>query len=234
MRGDPPAIPGTRRSSGRVVVVTGTGTEIGKTHVACQLVYLATLEGTACGFKPVETGVVGEGADMSALRAVSSFHVKHLLASPYVFSEGISPHLAARGEGRRISIDAIAEAVQLLRQAADVVFVELAGGLFTPLGEDTSNADLAVALAPDRVILVAPDRLGVLHELGATTRAARDAGCRIDAIVLNTPATVDASTGRNAAEIRVVAPGPVVVGPLPRTAENMHAYASILSALLIF
>ncbi|MEO6420572.1 MAG: AAA family ATPase, partial [Polyangiaceae bacterium] len=72
---------------GRVVLVTGTGTGIGKTHVACQLVALAGGRGTACGFKPIETGVTGEGADVAALRAVSTFHVKHLLDAPFAFAE---------------------------------------------------------------------------------------------------------------------------------------------------
>jgi dethiobiotin synthetase len=229
--GDPPR---GRESPGRLVVVTGTGTEIGKTHVACQLVSLGNLEGTVAGFKPVETGVVGEGADVSALRAVSSFHVKHLLDAPFVFAEGVSPHLAARGEGRRISIEAICAAVQTLTRVVDVLIVELAGGLFSPLGDELSNADLAAALVPDRVILVAPDRLGVLHDLGAATRAARAVGCRIDAIVLNAPAVADASTGRNAAEIRVVAPGPIVVGPLSRARGNASSNAQMLSPLLKF
>jgi dethiobiotin synthetase len=226
--------PRGRELPGRLVVVTGTGTEIGKTHVACQLVSLGSLDGTAAGFKPVETGVVGEGADVSALRAVSSFHVKHLLAAPFLFSEGLSPHLAARGERRHISIDAICEAVKNLRAVVDLLIVELAGGLFTPLGDDVSNCDLAIALVPDRVILVAPDRLGVLHDLGATTRAATAAGCRIDAIVLNAPASADASTGRNAMEIRRVAPGAVVVGPLARARENAPSDAHLLSPLLKF
>lgn len=219
---------------GRLVLVTGTGTGIGKTHVACQLVSLGCLQGTAWGFKPIETGVVGDGPDASALGAVSSFHVKHLLDSSFVFAEGLSPHLAARGEGRSISVATICEKVRDLRGAVDLLIVELAGGLFTPLEEEVFNADLAIALAPDRVVLVAPDRLGVLHDLGATTRAAKSAGCRIDAIVLNAPSAADASTGRNAAEVGLVAPGPLVLGPLPRVAGNAPPSAGLLSILVRF
>lgn len=218
---------------GRVLVVTGTGTAIGKTHVARELVSLACLRGTACGFKPVETGVMGDGTDAAALRAVSSFHVKHLLGAPFAFTEGLSPHLAARVEGRVIALPTICEAVSALKGAVDFLVVELAGGLFTPLGQTLSNLDLVLALAPDRVLLVAPDRLGVLHDLGATTRAARGAGCRLDAIVLNAPASPDASTGRNASEVVTVTSVPVI-GVLPWSAGSGAASATILSVLLNF
>jgi dethiobiotin synthetase len=121
--------------------------------------------------------------------------------SGYFFADPISPHLAARLSGQRIEVDPIVAAIRPLLDPTDLVVVELAGGLFTPLGDDLVNADLALALRPDRVLLVAPDRLGVLHDVIATLRAAATVPLPVDGLVLTPPSQADASTGRNALEL---------------------------------
>jgi dethiobiotin synthetase len=198
---------------GRLVVITGTGTSIGKTHLAEALVLAWTRTARVVGLKPIESGV-GDGAvtDAARLRAVSSFHVKR---SGYTLSAPLSPHLAARDEGIEISADVIVELVEEARQQADGIVVELAGGLFTPIADGLCNADLAIALAADTALLVAPDRLGVLHDVAAAMRAVGTTSLRIDGVVLVAPDRRDASTGRNAAELPRVSGVPVLV-VLPR------------------
>ena len=71
--------------------------------------------------------------------------------------------------------------------AAPITIIETAGGLFTPLGRGVTNLDLVRALGPSVVLLVAPDRLGVLHELTATLGFAHANGARIDGVVLSRP-----------------------------------------------
>jgi len=140
---------------------------------------------------------------------------------PYLLARAVSPHLAAREEGRTIDLTAIHAYVEEARagQLAGVV-VELAGGLFSPLGRDLCNADVAMKLEADAVLLVAPDRLGVLHDLGSATRAAAAIGLPLYGIVLNAPATADLSTGSNAAEVAVVTAVPVLaVVPRAEIAE---------------
>lgn len=72
----------------------------------------------------------------------------------------------------------------------DVLVMEGAGGLFSPISTSLLNVDLALRLGDRlpqmRVVLVARNRLGVIHECVATVRAAHDAGLKIDRIVLNT------------------------------------------------
>jgi dethiobiotin synthetase len=201
--------------TGRLVIVTGTGTEIGKTHLAEAL--LLALRSAGCrvlGLKPVESGV-GEGpTDAARLAAASSFHVKHFgiaLKAP------VSPHRAAREEGVTVPIEALAAAIEATRAGADFVLVELPGGLFTPLGEGTLNADFAARLRPDFVLLAAPDRLGVLHEVVATSRAARALPLRLDGVVLIAPERADASTGTNAEDLGLYA-DVAVLATVPRGA----------------
>jgi dethiobiotin synthetase len=130
----------------RLVLVTGVGTEIGKTHLATALVAAWGRHEPVFGYKPIESGVAGSvGPDEAALEAASTFHVKHpplhvRLRAP------VSPHLAARLEGRTISLSEVARSVLALRGEAHLV-VELAGGLFSPLTDEATNADQALLLA---------------------------------------------------------------------------------------
>jgi dethiobiotin synthetase len=121
--------------------------------------------------------------------------------SEYRFAEPVSPHLAAREEGKPIVIERIVAEVASLRREVDVALVELAGGLFSPLSDATVNAHLARALQPDSLILVAPDRLGALHDTLSTVLAARGLSVPITDVVLMAPERPDSSTGRNAAEL---------------------------------
>ncbi len=219
-----------------LVLVTGTGTEIGKTVVACGLVAAWARRGLAiAGIKPIESGQTqtGElGGDVGELGRVSTFHVTRFRA-PYLLIDPVSPHLAARREGRTIEADVVLRWVAAIRQEADGVVVELPGGLFSPLSDDLTNADLVEQLAPSRIVLVAPDRLGVIHDVVATARAARAQGIAIRGLVLSTPATADASTGTNATELTRGAPNLPVLAVLPRAKpEALEPYFErILQAL---
>ena len=199
-----------------LIVITGTGTEIGKTHLARSVLMRWGRSVRCCGLKPVETGVaIGEeGADARALRLASTFHVKQPVP-PYAFPRPVSPHLAARETGGLIDVDRVVSWVSVAAAGSAGVLVELAGGLFSPLAPGLTNADVVHALHPDVAILVAPDRLGVLHDVAAATRAADHSRVRLTAIALTAPAQSDASTGTNALELCMITDLPLV-GVLPR------------------
>ncbi len=211
--------------SAPLLLVTGTGTGIGKTHVsgalllawACALAGAGVDDPKVAGRKPVESGVSASGADGDGalLARLSTFHVKRF-PPPYRLARPVSPHLAARDAGTQIDLGTLQAYVAAVRSAeVDGVLVELAGGLFSPLAPGLSNADVARVLAPDLVVLVAPDRLGVLHEVGATARAAASAGVILTGIVLVAPLSPDASTGTNAGELALVTELPLL-GLVPR------------------
>lgn len=196
-----------RAKSGRErVVIVGTGTEVGKTHVSCALLAAASSQGRRCaGLKPVETGMPepGEGAGEDGRRLASFatgqvFHVKQ--KAPYRFSPPISPHLAARQAGVAITAERIRDYVEAYIGEGTLV-VETAGGLFSPLGPGLTNFDVVLALEPCRVVLVASDRLGVLHDLTATIGLAKARGRGPDVVVLSSPSEADSSTGTNANEL---------------------------------
>jgi dethiobiotin synthetase len=180
------------------VVILGTGTDVGKTFVTACLARGLRQHASVLALKPIESGVApGEGGDAAAI-AVAAGHAPSL--SPWRFKRAVSPHLAAREQGSALDVAEVADwvAKQEQRAGARVVLVELAGGAFSPLGPGLTNLDLAQALSPALWLLVAPDSLGVLHDVGATLRALPRVP---DAIVLSAARPADQSSGANAAEL---------------------------------
>jgi dethiobiotin synthetase len=195
----------------RLLVITGTGTGIGKTHLSEALLHALGARGRrTVGLKAVETGVIpGARSDVTRLAAASTFHVQH---AGYTFAAPLSPHLAARDAGARpIHLPTLVHFIASARENADVALVELPGGLFSPLTDTLVNADLVRVLQPDVTVLVAADRLGVLHDVLAAARAAVGVPVRLDAVALVAPPAGDTSTGRNAPELRRLTRIPCVV-----------------------
>jgi dethiobiotin synthetase len=81
------------------------------------------------------------------------------------------------------------------------VIIESAGGCFSPLDAGVTNADFAFALEPAVWILVAPDALGVLHDVSATLGVLAARRRLPDHLVLCAAREPDASTGSNATEL---------------------------------
>ena len=158
--------------------------------------------------KPVETGLTGgvqrERSDAAILASASSSAPE---TPPFVFADPLSPHLAARRAGRSIELRSIRDYVSRHENEAtssvmSFVLVETAGGGLSPLAPRLTNADLALALEPAIWILVAPDSLGVLHDVSATLAALAARGRLPDHVVLCRAREPDASTGTNGAELR--------------------------------
>lgn len=203
-----------------LVVITGTGTGIGKTMTSTALVSAWADRGIAvAGIKPIESGIDATGGDVLALERVSTFHVTRF-SPPYLLVAPVSPHLAARREGRVIDVSVILDWVGSIREQAEATVLELAGGLYSPISENRTNADVLRALSPSKTLLVAPDRLGVLHDVIATTRAAAADGLHFDGLILSAPEAADSSTGTNAEELRLVHPDLPVLAELPRASMN--------------
>jgi len=210
----------------RLIVIAGTGTEIGKTHFAEALLRaFASRRKRVVGLKPIESGLLQAAAsDTARLERSSTFHVEPF---GYSFAEPLSPHLAARRSGAAIQLEPLVAAIDAIRTEVDVVVVELAGGLFTPLSDTVVNADFARDLDPDTILLVAPDRLGVLSEVLVSLRAAETVPLAIGGIVLITPERRDLSTGQNGPELRRLIQTPPAI-TLPRAdVDDLAAHASM-------
>jgi dethiobiotin synthetase len=161
--------------------ITGTDPEIGKTHATCALLARAALNGLrAVGLKPVAAGIEadGENEDVRRLMAASNIAIDARMINPWLLSEPVSPHIAARHAGTEITLPPITASFNAASDCADFVLVEGVGGLYAPLSERLSQPDLIRALDIP-VILVVGLRLGCLNHTLLTLLALEHEGCRL-------------------------------------------------------
>ncbi|HTN54338.1 MAG TPA: dethiobiotin synthase [Anaeromyxobacter sp.] len=222
----------------RGLFVTATDTGVGKTEVSCALLLAARAAGLdAVGMKPAQSGEApGESSDAERLR-VAAGGVEPLEAiCPYRFGPPLAPAVAARLEGREVSLARIVAAARALAARHAALLVEGAGGLLVPLTERESFADLASALGLP-VLLVARAGLGTVNHTALTVEALRRRGLRLAGIVLNrTGPTDDPSVPHNAAEIaRITGCEPAAVLPWePDIAVRERVLGSTLAAKIQF
>lgn len=197
--------------SGAGLFVTGTGTGAGKTTIGCQLTRRLRDAGRdVVALKPIETGVDPSLGPADAIALAEACGRPELARDPrwYRARLPLSPY-AAHLEGEpEPDLAALAAAV---RDVAGTSFalVEGAGGLLVPLTREATIADLAAALGLP-LLIVAPDRLGVLSDVLAAVGAARERGLRLAAVHLNRFGAPDPSVRTNLAILRErLAPLPV-------------------------
>lgn len=200
----------------RAWFVTGTDTEVGKTHACCALLHALRRKGiSAIGMKPVAAGTdaSGRNEDVDRLLAASSALAPRDLVNPYLFAAPIAPHVAAREAGVRIDLDTIKAAYRQLAPLAEAVVVEGVGGFCVPLDERTDTADLAVVLGLP-VILVVGIKLGCLNHALLTAEAIAARGLPLAGWIANLidPAMSRPEASIEALQRRLAAP---LLGTLP-------------------
>ncbi|MTD33224.1 dethiobiotin synthase [Paludibacterium denitrificans] len=170
--------------------VTGTDTEIGKTHASVQLIQQWRQQGKhVLAMKPVASGceIMADGRwqndDVERLVAASGQTDRDAM-NPYRFLPPISPHIAAREAGVEISLERIVQHYQQLAEQADIVLVEAAGGWLAPLSDSLRMQDMARALGLP-VILVVGMKLGAINHALLTAQAIRAAGLPLAGWVAN-------------------------------------------------
>ena len=199
----------------RIVLVTGTDTEVGKTFVTAALIHRLRESGlTVRAVKPVESGCETEDPDPGEDGVILA-HAAGQATPPHAVQRlqaPLAPPVAAELEGVSIRDDAWGPLIADLADGADIVFVEAAGGLFSPLSTRFDALSLAKHLGAD-VLVVAADKLGTINHSRLTLTALEHAGISRDlsdrphvvGYVFSEPATRDESTGRNAAVFSEVA-----------------------------
>ncbi|WP_189130856.1 dethiobiotin synthase [Wenjunlia tyrosinilytica] len=154
-----------------VLVVTGTGTEIGKTVVTAAVAAAAMSAGRRVAvLKPAQTGVaVGEPGDVAEVARLAGQVTGVELAR---FPEPLAPNTAARRAGlRQVRPADVVVAAEKLAAEHDLVLVEGAGGLLVNLDDEGGTlADAAVGLGAP-VLVVTTAGLGTLNMTALTTEA---------------------------------------------------------------
>ena len=153
-----------------ILVITGTGTGVGKTVVTAAIAALARSRGERVAvIKPAQTGVGTDVPDAETIRLLSGVTDTHELAR---FPDPLSPETAARTAGLPpLDMRAAAKYISGLAESRDLVLVEGAGGLLVRYDRDGSTiADLAGALDAPAVVVAAAG-LGTLNHTALTLEA---------------------------------------------------------------
>ncbi len=209
------------RVTDRVLVVTGTGTGVGKTVVVAAIAALATAAGrTVAVLKPAQTGVSDtEPGDLAEVTRLAGPLTTRELAR---YPEPLAPATAARRSGRpAVTVAEAAAAALALARDHDLVLVEGAGGLLVRFADHTGTTLADVAAALDAPVLVVTEAgLGTLNATALTTEALRSRGLRPAGLVIGSwPAEPDLAARCNLADLPDVA-GTPLLGALP---EGMGA-----------
>jgi dethiobiotin synthetase len=202
----------------RGLFVTGTDTGAGKTIVAAALIAAMVAAGeTVRAHKPAVTGLDQPPGpwlrDHELLAAVSGMSPEQV--APLRYGPAVSPQLAAELAGEPIDPQSLMRAARAAGKQ-ELLIVEGAGGLLSPLADDYTVCDLAVALELPLLIAARPG-LGTINHSLLTLRAARAAGLRVRAVVL-TPWPADPSDLERSNHDAIARMGAVEVAGLPPVA----------------
>jgi dethiobiotin synthetase len=169
----------------RGVLVTGTGTEVGKTVVAAAIARTLAADGKRVAvFKPAVTGLdEGVETDHALLRRAAGSDQSDEEIAPYRYGPPASPHLAAALAGAEIDPERLRQAAAAAAAEADAFVCEGVGGLLVPLSPTYLVRDLAADLGYP-VVVVARPGLGTINHTLLTLEAARAAALEVAAIVL--------------------------------------------------
>ncbi len=202
----------------RGVFISGTGTGIGKTFVTRALAEGLRSKGErVAALKPIETGYTDPAlSDAHALAHACGR--PELMGHPgfYRATRPVSPYAATlEGEaGCPVPAQLVPAIQAALGSADELALVEGAGGLLVPLDARYTTLDLALALALP-LVLVAPNKLGVLSDVLALFDCAERRGLRMLAVVLvaQPPDHEDASARSNRRILLDRLPVPVIPFP---------------------
>ena len=191
--------------------ITGTDTDVGKTYVGAMIARALVKSGHRVGvYKPAASGCTQKDGLLISDDAVALWNAAGRPGDlervcPQRFFAPLAPHLAAREEGQTLDADLLRRGLDYWRQRSDVLLVEGAGGLMSPLGEDQYVADLAEEFGFPLVV-VSRNVLGTVNQTLQTLIAAGafHKGLPVAGVVLNNatqPSASDISQASNRREL---------------------------------
>jgi dethiobiotin synthetase len=198
----------------RPLVVTGTGTEVGKTIVTAAVAAVMNARGERVAVvKPAQTGLAsGDESDVEAVTRLAGVNDVHEIAR---YPEPLAPATAARRAGIAATPVAVAAETVLGLANRDVVLVEGAGGVLVRL-DDAGGTILDIAASVDAdILVVAAAGLGTLNATALTCAAIGDRGLRCLGVVIGAwPAQPGVAATANLGDLPSYADAPLL-GALP-------------------
>lgn len=174
--------------------ITGTDTDVGKTYVTAIIARQLAAAGHKVGvYKPAASGCFRDGNRLVSEDAVTLWNAagrpgELARVCPQLFEAPLAPHLAALAEGRQLDADLLRRGLDYWCERSEIVLVEGAGGLMSPMGDEEYVADLAEEFGYPLVV-VSRNVLGTINQTLQTviTASVFRAGLPVAGVVLNNP-----------------------------------------------
>jgi dethiobiotin synthetase len=151
----------------RIVIVAGTGTEVGKTYVTARLAAALRARGLrVVARKPVQSFAAGDDAPTDADVLAGATGEDPLVVCPphRRYPRAMAPPMAAEALGRpAFTIADLAAEITTTAPADALTLVESAGGVRSPLAADGDTVALVEVLRPALIVLVADAGLGTIN-----------------------------------------------------------------------
>lgn len=220
------------------VFVTASGTEIGKTLVACALAHQARIAGRPVRvLKPVATGFdemnMGESDTINLLTAAGIPLTENAVVActPWRFREPLAPDMAAARENRTIDFGAVLAHCRAALGENHLTVIEGVGGTMVPLGGSETVRDLIAELEVPAV-LVAGSYLGAVSHALCALESLLVRAIPVRGIVVSESVNAPVPLDETCAAIADFSPVPVIA--LPRLAAGTRPWeaAPDFSALL--
>lgn len=162
--------------------LTGTGTGVGKTFVALELLHWLRSYGIrAAGMKPI---CCGDREDARRLLAASAEGISIEELNPVWLQSPVAPSVAAQIEQVEIDLEKIRNCFRDLSNRFDTVIVEGVGGWLVPITANLFVGDFAKQLDLP-VAIVAENRLGCLNHILLTLESVQRRGLVCAGVILN-------------------------------------------------
>lgn len=170
-------------------IIAGTDTDVGKTIITASFLKAFIKKGfKTAAIKPVQTGCFKDDKNILKAPDVEEYKkaVPHINSpSPiYSFLMPSSPHIAGKLEKNTISTQKILEFCDLHLKNNEITLIEGAGGIFTPLNNETNYLDLIKQLDLP-VILTANNCLGMINHTCLTIETLEMHGIKVCALIIN-------------------------------------------------
>ena len=172
------------------IFVTGTDTGVGKTVVSAALMLRYRNEASLRYWKPIQTGIEQDD-DTRVVMRLSRGRDEDVLTCGIRLPGLVSPHLAARRAGTRVTIRTLLEMCERETAAAPPAppallarwIIEGAGGALVPINERETMADLMQALNLP-VVVAARSALGTINHTCMTIEVLRRRMLRVAGVVM--------------------------------------------------
>ena len=169
----------------KVFFVTGIDTNVGKSYATGYIARQYAMEGKrVITQKFIQTGNTGISEDIEIHRKIMGVNLFPVdldgTTCPIMLSYPASPHLAAAIERKKNDIDLITASTNLLTKNYDIVIIEGAGGIMTPVTEQLTTLDY-IKNQQLPVIVVCSPKLGSINHTLLTLEM-----CRMNNIMVNT------------------------------------------------